>query len=248
MVDDNAANRLLLQQQLHYLGHQVSSAENGEQAWQFWLQNDIDVVITDCFMPVMDGYTLARKIRAAEQDGVKTAQAICTIFGFTANAQQEEILRCRQAGMDDCLFKPLSLNSLWQRLETITSLNPISASLPITFDLAMLDQYTDGNTAFALSMVQEMIKTNQKDLAAMKVALPDQQWQVIVDQAHSIKGCARIANAKTLIAVCDALEKACRHPVDPVAVTEQLGLVEREVQSLESALQYALSHVDTTSS
>ena len=65
-------------------------------------------------MPVMNGYELARAIRLHEQ---QTQQPPCTLLGFTANAQPEEIQRCKQAGMDDCLFKPLSLVALSQWVE-----------------------------------------------------------------------------------------------------------------------------------
>jgi Signal transduction histidine kinase len=114
VVDDHVANRMLLSQQLEHLGHQVEVAADGSQALQAWHPGDFDLVITDCNMPVLNGYGLARRIRELEEE---MAAEPCVIFGFTANAQPDEIENCRLAGMDDCLFKPIGLDNLRARLD-----------------------------------------------------------------------------------------------------------------------------------
>ncbi|WVV47325.1 response regulator [Pseudomonas sp. NA13] len=87
VVDDYPANRLLLSQQLGYLGHRVQEAQNGVEGLHAWRSEHFDVVITDCNMPLMSGYELARAIRDEER-----AQNLSpgVILGFTANAQAEE--------------------------------------------------------------------------------------------------------------------------------------------------------------
>nr|BFE95526.1 hypothetical protein GCM10020185_60620 [Pseudomonas brassicacearum subsp. brassicacearum] len=66
VVDDYPANRLLLSQQLGYLGHRVQEAQNGVEGLHAWRSEHFDVVITDCNMPLMSGYELARAIRDEE--------------------------------------------------------------------------------------------------------------------------------------------------------------------------------------
>ena len=106
-------NRQVLQQQLCFLGHDVVEAENGLQALHIWRERDFDVIITDCHMPVMNGAELTRSIRQDERD---THSEPIVIIGLTADAQQEEVERCIQAGMNDCLIKPISLDELEERL------------------------------------------------------------------------------------------------------------------------------------
>jgi two-component system sensor histidine kinase EvgS len=109
VVDDYPANRLLLANQLGYLGHRASVAEDGAQGLRAWLQGDFDVVISDCNMPVLDGYTLARAIRLHER---RQGRRACRVLGLTANALVGERQRCERAGMDACHFKPLGLKAL----------------------------------------------------------------------------------------------------------------------------------------
>ncbi|CAC9678515.1 Virulence sensor protein BvgS precursor [Pseudomonas putida] len=109
VVDDYPANLLLLERQLHTLGHRVTLAENGEIALARWQAARFDLVITDCSMPVMDGHELTRRIRSLEGE---RGLAACRILGVTANAQAEERARCLASGMDECLFKPIGLRTL----------------------------------------------------------------------------------------------------------------------------------------
>ena len=68
VVDDHEPNRLLLAQQLTYLGHRVTVAEDGAHGLREWCsRRGFDVVICDCEMPGLDGYDLARAIRLEEQ-------------------------------------------------------------------------------------------------------------------------------------------------------------------------------------
>lgn len=107
IVDDQASNVLLLQRQLEKLGHRVSSACNGLEALTLMGQKSFDIVVCDCAMPVMDGYTFARTLR---QGG--GAAATLPILGYTAGAHDAEIDRAREAGMDEILIKPVNLDSL----------------------------------------------------------------------------------------------------------------------------------------
>ncbi|MFP3748021.1 response regulator, partial [Achromobacter sp. SIMBA_011] len=81
-------------------------AENGVQALQLWQQKAFDLLITDYHMPQMNGVELALAIRREEHEQQRPRTLI---IGLTADAQQEEIERCINAGMRDCLIKPVSL-------------------------------------------------------------------------------------------------------------------------------------------
>ncbi|AZD09509.1 Hybrid sensory histidine kinase EvgS [Pseudomonas chlororaphis] len=68
MVDDYPANRLLLSKQLGYLGYEMVESQDGAHGLRAWRQQRFDVVISDCNMPIMNGYALSRAIRAEEAD------------------------------------------------------------------------------------------------------------------------------------------------------------------------------------
>lgn len=114
VVDDNHANRLLLSRQLTWLGHECETVGSATEALAQWHSEKFDVIITDCNMPVMNGYQLAAAIRLAEQK--KSCNPVW-IIGFTASALHEVSLSCKQAGMNDCLFKPCSLNAIAEALQ-----------------------------------------------------------------------------------------------------------------------------------
>ena len=96
VVDDHPANRLLMCQQLGYLGHRFTTEHDGAAGFKTWKEGTFDLVIADCNMPVMNGYDLTRAIRQYEQ---ASQQRPCTVLGFTANAQPEERQRCAMAGI-----------------------------------------------------------------------------------------------------------------------------------------------------
>ncbi|WP_049597065.1 two-component system sensor histidine kinase RcsC [Yersinia nurmii] len=108
VVDDHPINRRLLADQLTSLGYQVLTANDGVDALTVLGGNHIDIVLTDVNMPNMDGYRLTQCLRE---------QALnFPVIGVTANALAEEKQRCLDAGMDDCLAKPVTLDTLQQML------------------------------------------------------------------------------------------------------------------------------------
>jgi two-component system sensor histidine kinase EvgS len=235
VVDDHPANRLLMCQQLEFLGHRFSVAEEGQSALETWQAALFDLVIADCNMPVMNGYELTRAIRRLEQ---QTGRAPCTVLGFTANAQPEEIQRCKQAGMNDCLFKPLSLSVLSQ---WVNELQP-TAPDPV-FSLQGLNQLTGGNPLQIRRLLAELLKSSRLDRQELLALSPQTDREALADVAHKIKGAARIAQASRLMACCDALEHACAQvaPVQTLArhseatAAAMIDLEQAFLQQLEQA-------------
>ncbi|WP_025113160.1 transporter substrate-binding domain-containing protein [Pseudomonas sp. H1h] len=232
VVDDHPANRLLMCQQLEFLGHRFSLAEEGRSGFAQWQTGEFDLVIADCNMPVMNGYELTAAIRQQEQ---RTGRAPCTVLGFTANAQPEEVQRCKQAGMNDCLFKPLSLSALSQ---WVNGLQPVASEPP--FNLQGLHQLTGGNPLQARRLLSELLKSSRLDRQELLALAPHNDREALAVVAHKIKGAARIAQASRLIACCDALEQACT-PTSPVPVIVRcVQATDAAMVELEQALQQQL--------
>lgn len=108
-VDDNPTNQKLLAHQIRLFGLRAETAENGRVALSMWRDGRYAMVITDCHMPEMDGYELAREIRRIE--AAETRQRM-PVIAWTANALAEEVESCRTAGMDELLVKPADLMQL----------------------------------------------------------------------------------------------------------------------------------------
>ncbi|WP_092457128.1 transporter substrate-binding domain-containing protein [Pseudomonas sp. NFACC45] len=240
VVDDYPANRLLLSQQLSYLGHRVREADEGVQGLRAWRAERFDVVITDCNMPLMSGYELARAIREAERaEGLSPG----VILGFTANAQPEEKARCVEAGMDDCLFKPISLKELNSCLASVTqgcaAVPDELALAPTTgdIDLSSLEQLSAGDTGSIKKLLRELVNSNADDQAQLMRLLARQDLPALADLAHRVKGGALMIRAQRLIAACEALESACRggdRPLLGAAVDDVRQAMEHLTERLET--------------
>jgi len=203
VVDDYLANRLLLSRQLGYLGHQVLVAQDGQQGFEKWREQAFDLIITDCNMPVVSGYELATAIRNEERFG--GAQPM-VILGFTANAQPEEKLRCIEAGMDDCLFKPIRLVDLsaW-----LAQRFPGETQSSQEIDLSGLRQFTGADDELISQLLHDLAVTNRTDREQLLRISSSADYPALGDLAHRIKGGAQMVRAQNLVDCCEQLEQAC---------------------------------------
>ncbi|MFL1420007.1 transporter substrate-binding domain-containing protein [Pseudomonas fildesensis] len=236
VVDDHPANRLLMCQQLGYLGHQFTAAQHGAAGFQAWRQEHFDLVIADCNMPVMNGYELSQSIREYEQ---REQLPPCVVLGFTANAQPEEKLRCAEAGMNDCLFKPISLTALEQQLAKI---GPQTSGLQL--DLSSLDALTGGDPQLSRRLLEELLSSSSHDRQELVGLMARQASpQDIIEQAHKIKGAARIVQATVLAGQCEALEQTCAQGDDRPVIESSIKTLEKCMLELERLLHTQLNEL-----
>ncbi|ERS09640.1 histidine kinase [Marinobacter sp. EN3] len=114
LVEDNPVNRTLTQRLLEKLGCEVLTANDGQAATSLWQWHQFDVVFMDCVMPRMDGYEATRQLRAWETNHGRRR---VPVVALTASAMEEDEERCRQAGMDSFVAKPVNLEMLRAVLE-----------------------------------------------------------------------------------------------------------------------------------
>ena len=118
LVEDNELNREIAQEILREYGFRVDTAENGEVAVEkvsAAAPGSYDLVLMDVQMPVMDGYTATRKIRALDDP----ARAKLPIIAMTANAFDEDRRNALESGMNGFLSKPIVIGDLVQELHKI---------------------------------------------------------------------------------------------------------------------------------
>jgi len=106
-ADDNASNRAVVVAMLASQGHRCDTAEDGAQAVKAFLGGTYDLVLMDIQMPVMDGVEAARTIRALGGAGASTP-----IVALTANTLDSQVRSYLEAGMQDCIAKPVMMPEL----------------------------------------------------------------------------------------------------------------------------------------
>jgi signal transduction histidine kinase/ActR/RegA family two-component response regulator len=118
VVEDNEINCDIIVRQLAALGIAAQGASDGFEGHALWTRWRPSLVLLDCHMPGMDGYTLARRIRGleAEMDAANPNRRT-TIVAISANATPDDRRACRDAGMDDYLSKPITRQKLAAVLE-----------------------------------------------------------------------------------------------------------------------------------
>ncbi|CCQ11005.1 hypothetical protein PALB_18790 [Pseudoalteromonas luteoviolacea B = ATCC 29581] len=114
LIEDNPFNQKLISKQLSKLGYSCILANNGLEGFQLFKQNQFKLILTDCHMPEMDGYTLAKKIRQYEREHQLPRTPLIAVTGAAMAGDKE---RCIASGMDDFVSKPIELNKLQSILE-----------------------------------------------------------------------------------------------------------------------------------
>lgn len=115
LAEDNELNREIASFLLKDEGMTVTEAVNGQQAVTLFEQSDegtFDLILMDILMPVMDGLQATKAIRASSKKEAKTIP----VFAMTANAFMEDRKRCREAGMNEHLSKPLNSSELIRKI------------------------------------------------------------------------------------------------------------------------------------
>jgi CheY-like chemotaxis protein len=115
-AEDNTINQLVLKTLLEQFGLRPEIVETGLEAVEAWERSDWDLILMDVQMPVMDGPTATRKIRARELELGRTRTPIVAL---TANAMSHQVEEYSSAGMDGFVAKPIEISKLYAVIHSI---------------------------------------------------------------------------------------------------------------------------------
>jgi CheY-like chemotaxis protein/HPt (histidine-containing phosphotransfer) domain-containing protein len=167
-----------------------------------------DILITDLHMPKMDGFELARAVRANE-----TSQGMprIPIIAFTADAASEVIERCRRAGMDGVLTKPVVLKNLEECLQrwipdVLIENEPVDPSV-------LSELLGDADPVMLQQILGEFVRLGAPQLDALETALAQKDSQRVREIVHKLLGSTRSAGAKPLSKVLLRLQTAAREDI-----------------------------------
>ncbi len=191
IVDDYYPNLMVLEKQLAWLGYQVTVCDDPLKAFEVWKTAKPHVVFTDCNMPGVSGTDLAALIRQHSIDTV--------ILGFTADARDEQFDACISAGMNDCLFKPATLEMI------TTALNRYLRAENITLDSAEVQESTFLDTVDFRKTLYEYSLSSISDIHD---AITVNDFKKIAALAHRVKGGFELIREEPLIELCRQLEMA----------------------------------------
>ncbi len=242
IVDDHPTNRMLLLRQVHTLGYAAESSSNGVEALARWQGKAFGLIITDCNMPEMDGYELARAVREIESEGATTR---VPIIACTANALAGQMDKCLAAGMDDCLVKPVHLAQLSGKLDQWLPLpgvdrpdnvDPAQCAIDSgALDRSVLEEMSGGDAVVERSILLSFREANDVDAAQLEQAVIDQDPLRVTRAAHRISGASKMIGALGLAAVCERIEHAGR-AVDWTSIDADMDSLQHECRRLNTQL------------
>jgi two-component system, sensor histidine kinase and response regulator len=231
LVEDNPVNQRVAQRTLQNLAAEVTIANNGAEALERVAAASFDVILMDCQMPVMDGFTATRRIRELESSrGSKRLP----IIALTANVMSEDRENCIAAGMDAHLGKPIEPAQL---IEALSRFLKARASAP-PIDREALRALTGGDAEFERELAETFVSSGDQCLAEIMAALSVSDFDTVRKRAHSLKGASANIHARDLSQAASSLEDAVRENSIPAIgalvadLTEKLAAVNAELRQV----------------
>jgi CheY-like chemotaxis protein/HPt (histidine-containing phosphotransfer) domain-containing protein len=245
---------------LNRLGFAAEVANDGQEALAALAGKSYALLLTDCHMPNMDGFELAKSVRRDEAGG----EARLPIVAITASAMQEDSDRCFEAGMDDFLVKPVELDKLKETLRrwmpeaaeddeapTVGTDDDApaagtdddapaagsGASGPV--DVSVLVDLFGGDPEPKIlrDMLRAFVKPSLGILGDMRRALDGRSAVDVEAAAHKLKSSARAIGARDLAALCDSLEEAGK--------SDDWETIEKAAPRLEPSIDEVVRYIET---
>jgi len=239
VVDDHPVNREVLVRQLALLGLAADTAEDGGTALAAWAAADYVAVLADLHMPVMDGYELVRRLRAAETE---RGNGHTPIIAVTADAIRGEEERCLAAGMDAYLPKPVAIGRLHNILHRWIEIGdaeqaPASSRDNAAIDHNVLAGWLGDDHASITALLKKFEQSATDSEAEINAAWRAANLASLAAAAHRLKGAAQAIGAVNLSVAAHELEQAgkagdrdrCRGQLGPVATELRRALAQIRV-------------------
>ncbi|MDR3491242.1 MAG: response regulator [Gammaproteobacteria bacterium] len=195
LAEDNTINQQVALKILDKLGYRADVVENGLEAVRAVQEIPYDIILMDCQMPLMDGYTATGEIRKLEKNTFKHI----TIVAMTAYALKGDRDKCLAAGMDDYISKPISVKALSQALERwlsgvekyhVNSENePVADEHTIIDAVRIKDIFGDDNEAI-YEFMQSFVQSTTEVLVELKQVIVDKNKSSAKELFHRLKGSA----------------------------------------------------------
>lgn len=204
LAEDNAVNRRVLEKIILGAGHRARVVADGEDALRLMLREDFDVILLDVNMPRLGGVETAR-IYAASKAG---EGARAPVLALTADDSAEARRACRDAGMIDCLRKPIALETLVAALDAAKNAAPppfAPRARGEDLDAARLSALTRlGGVAFLRDLLVQFAADAARQVEHIEESLARGDVARLRRQAHALESMAGNMGAGALARLCGA--------------------------------------------
>jgi two-component system, sensor histidine kinase and response regulator len=223
LVEDNLVNQQVEMRMIDRIGYHAEPADNGRVALEQLAHTDFDIILMDCQMPEVDGYSATREIRRREGSARHTP-----IIGVTAHALPGDREECLRAGMDDYIAKPVmpeDLAAIIDKWVAIVKLPPAAkmedadaqgsrqvtqAQAAAVLDenvLAELREYQNpGEPDFLTELIGVFDEDITNRLAQIGAGLEAGDANRVRQAAHALKGASGELGAQRMREICERLE------------------------------------------
>jgi CheY-like chemotaxis protein/HPt (histidine-containing phosphotransfer) domain-containing protein len=229
LAEDGKANQIMAVGLLTKWGHEVTVAENGQEAVQRWQAGSFDAILMDVQMPVLDGFDATRRIR--EIEGERGGRI--PIVAMTARAMKGDRERCLAVGMDDYVSKPVRKPELYRALsqlcadrEDLSPTDADAANCVVDWDGALETVGGDQN------LLREIVDAARQEIPdlfrRLDAAIAAKDGKTTQRLAHTIGG-----GARTLAA---AATKQAAAAIEESAASNDLASAGRQMSRLGEAI------------
>jgi PAS domain S-box-containing protein len=243
VAEDNKINQQVIIEQLKRLGYQAEVVANGREALALWRQGGFGALLTDLQMPEMDGYELTTTIRTEEDDRTRIP-----IIALTANALKDEASRCKAAGMDGYLTKPVQMAALDEMLKRWlghgaagtapavepssredTCASPLHGQRTAPVDATVLPSLVGDDAAVLGEFMLDFLEGAVRAATELANALAAGHVTSVGAVAHRLKSSARAVGALHLGELCDAIERDANAAADCESLTAMQARFDAEL-------------------
>ncbi len=238
LVEDNLVNSEVAADMLAVINLDVDVAQNGQQALKLFEANQYSLILMDCEMPVMDGFTATKNIRMKELENKqenkhKPQKKRVPIIALTAHAIEGTREKCVASGMDDFLSKPYTMDALhsilykWLEIDLEVSdsdMQPVAVDSEKTLDdgficdssildceilFRLFNKKTNSNTNFLSKVVGIYLEQSSKLFSEFNIAYKEYDVEAIRQISHTLKSSSVNVGALKLADLCRDIELTC---------------------------------------
>ncbi|MGZ6371733.1 MAG: response regulator, partial [Bdellovibrionota bacterium] len=206
VVEDHPINQRLAVNYVQRLGFESRVASSGKEAIQLLERESFDLILMDCQMPELDGYQTTAKIRGSRE----ASHRAIPIVAMTAGGGAELRERCRRAGMDDFLEKPVKVEELGKVLRKhILGEESREVAMSVNYATwAKLQEFqNESDNRVFHELIDAFLENTPARIERMQEAARVRDASVLELQAHSLKSVSMALGAERLAHLCKDLEQ-----------------------------------------
>jgi PAS domain S-box-containing protein len=243
IAEDADINQLVIRKHMQKLGFDADFADNGKIALEKLRSKKYDIVLMDMQMPVMDGYQTIKSIRNDFAEPVKNIP----IISITASVMREASGKCLEAGADDYMPKPYDVAELKAKMEKWIAKNQYESKSTTAvmqednkpqnteslINLEYLEQLSEGDDDFTISMLSYFIDNTPGVIAEMKQYYKEKDFKALRNVAHKFKPQLTFMGIKSIFQDVENMEQYANTGTNTEAIPQ---LIERTEEVCMKAL------------